>query len=1597
MHHLVLAQAARTPDALAIRQWDHRVTYRQLAAAATAHAQALRGLGVGPETRVAVCGRRTPDLVAAILGVLAAGGAYVPLDPAHPPARLRQILDDAGIAIALTDDTGAAALAGPGRHLHLHLLPVPPPAPEGADAALADLVSGEQAAYVMYTSGSTGTPKGVVVGHASAVAFVTATGRAFATGPGCRGIGFAAFGFDVSVLDVFVPLAHGGSVQLVPDGDRIDPARLQAFLEAHRVTWGALAPALLGLLDPGRLPDLADVISAGEPAGPEQVARWSAPPARRFHNWYGPTETTVCVVGTELTGDWDRRLPIGTALPGCTAHVLDERLRECPPGVPGELHIGGPQVSRGYLGRPALTAERFVPDPFTAKPGSRLYRTGDRAVREADGRLAFLGRLDRQVKVHGQRLELGEVETVVRAHPAVRQAVVDVAADGALVAYLAPSTAPTQPGLAEHCARRLPAYMVPARVLRLPALPLTAAGKVDLPALRATAEERGSGREPGTPVERAVAELWGKVLHRPRPALDDEFVAAGGQSLRAMQLVAALRTGLHRDVAVEDVLAARTLGALAGLVEAAAELTAEPPVPSGRPPALTATQRRMWFVERLAPGTPVHNIALAHVLPGPVDVDALERALWAVEERHAGLRWRIVDADGVPSPVIGARRDGEPVLSIVDGGAVSEWLEAQASAPFDLAAGPLWRAALLRPADGPAVLALTLHHLVFDGWSQDVLLRDLAAAYAGEPFAPVELPATFADYVAWQHRRQRPDDVAWWVAHLAGAPTVLDLPRDRPRPPVQTFRGAAARGAVDAGSAAAVRRLAGDLDTTPNTVLLTVFALLLRRLTGQTDLLIGVPVADRRHAAFAHVVGCCVDVRPARLRIDDGAGFAAHAAAARDELAAVTGPAGIAIEQVIDGLRAGRDLSRGGLVQVLFNMYGFAEPPPPVPGATALPAGLPGSLFDLTLYAAEQGEGYALQAVYNPDLFDASRIDALLASYTQLLTAFLADPGRPVRDASARPAASALPDPAAELPTWDGPGVLAMIRAPAAVREHIERTAAAVAGAGLPAGAAVGVLAARHPALPALLLGVLQGGARWAVLDSALPPARLLAQARSAGLAALLPGPGTQVPPELAEYPLITPGTARSGALTAEGGYLAFTSGTTGVPKPVLATQRPLAHFLDWYPKAFGLTAADRFALLAGLAHDPLLRDAILPLTLGAQLCVPDQALVRDPRRLAAWLAERAVTVVHLTPQLARLLAAVPGAGLPALRLIGLAGDRLTGADVAALRRIAPRARILNLYGTTETPQVQAWHEVTGAEPGGGHPVPVGHGIPGAQLLVRTPGGGAAAVGELGEVVIRSRWLATGYLDAELTARRFPGPLEFRTGDLGRYRADGAVVLAGRADDQVKVRGYRVEPGEVEAALTGDPEVAAGAVVADVERGGAVLRAYAVGARPGLDPASVRDRLRAMLPDYAVPAEIVVLPALPLTANGKVDRAALPRPDPRPAAGLDGLRTGTERLVAGVWRSVLGLPRVGATDNFFDIGGHSLAIAAVQSRLSDRLGREIPIVELFHHPNVRALAAHLDAGSPARSAAPAGPGRDGRDRAARRVAARQSRSDRRNR
>jgi amino acid adenylation domain-containing protein len=993
---LVLNQADRTPDAIAVRQWERTLTYAELARAAARLANTLRAKGIGPESTVGVCVRRTPELVVAVLGVLMSGGAYVPLDPDSPVRRREALLRDAGAALVVTEEMITAA---------------------GEDGEVSAGPAGpDNAAYVMYTSGSTGQPKGVVVSHRSVVNWVTAFAEvtgADGMAAGCRSFGFAALGFDASVIDMFVPLSVGGEIELLTEADRADPARLQRFVERHEVSWGFVTPALLPLLDPDRLPAWRCVIVGGEPLWPALVGRWTASESRRFLHAYGTTETTVIVCLFEATGHWDRPLPLGRPIAGHWLHVVDDELRPVADGVPGELLIGGPGLARGYLGDPARTAERFVPDP--AAPGERVYRTGDLVVRDQDGTLTYVGRTDRQVKLRGQRAEPGEVEAVLLTHPAVRYAIVDAApgADG-LVAFVdIPAAGPEETAIREWCAQRLPSFMVP-RVVRVPAFPLGTTGKVDLARLRQLA----APAPPDAPAD-AITAAWCTALGSTTARPDDDFFASGGHSVTAMRLVATLRAELGRDVTIEDVFEGRTLGRIAERAATAPRL--ETDVPTGSAPALSAPQRRLWFLDQLAPESTAYHVALAERLRGPLDVPALRFALAEVARRHDVLRWRIVEADGLPAAVIDS--PDAVALPVTDlatlrpderEAALHAALDTEATARIDLARGPLWRARLIRLGADDHLLAITVHHAVFDGWSQAPLYADLARAYAQRTeLAP--LTSTFADYVTWRadrDRRRAEEDLRWWTRHLADAPTVVDLPRDHSRPPVQTYAGRTAHSTVDSTTTAAVTDLAADLATTPATVLLAAFGELLRRLTGRRDLVIGTPAADRRHLAFHDLVGFFIEIVPLRLRPDPDAGFADQVRASRDlVLDALAHPA-TPLDRIVDALGAERDPTHAPLVQILFNVYNFPEPRLRLAGLTTEPVRprMPGSPFDLTVYVVRRDDRFAVDVLYNPDLFDPARIEALLGAYTELLTALVGEPERPAGAAPMRRLADGVPD-----------------------------------------------------------------------------------------------------------------------------------------------------------------------------------------------------------------------------------------------------------------------------------------------------------------------------------------------------------------------------------------------------------------------------------------------------------------------------------------------------------------------------------------------------------------------------------------------------------
>jgi mycobactin peptide synthetase MbtE len=989
---LVAGHAERRPGAPAVVQGGLTLSYGDLAGRAAALAASLRAHGVAPDDLVGVCVDRRPDLVVALLGVQAAGAGYVPLDPALPPQRLRELSTEARLRIVVgaPDAFGGLTVLG---------VPAETAPWQPTPATLSTT------AYAMFTSGSTGQPKGAVIEHRALTEKVTNIADLAGFGAATRCLAFASIGFDASVADLLAPLAAGGTVVLAGDAERADPARLYRVCAEHRVDVVVLPPPILPLLDPARLPGVRLVMTGGEATGPEQVGRWTAG-GRRFVSVYGPTEATVLVTWFEGSGVWTEPIPIGRPAANHRIHLVDDRLREVGPGEIGEVLTGGPGLGRGYLFDAARTAERFIPDPFAEQPGQRLYRTGDLARWLPDGNLRFLGRADRQVKIRGQRIELGEVEAVLRRHPEVGNASVQARGGPGgqeLVAYVATGLDAAE--LRAYCARLLPPAAVPARMVTMARLPITINGKIDIERLAEPAPAP-RGEAPATDTERLIAQAWAVLLDEPAAGRDADFFDHGGHSITAMRLVADLRERLGRDIAIEDVLVGRTLRGIAARADAAAEAGLDT-VARGRPPALSPAQQRLWFLDRYFPGAAVYNVAFAERLTGPLDIAALTTALTAVADRQQILRWRFPDNDGVPYAVADPPAPVPlPVLEPAPGTDLATHLAARAAAPFTLATDTLWRAELIRTGTDEHVLAVYAHHAVFDGWSQSLFYADLAAAYRaalgdGPPLPP--LPATYGDYVAWRAdraRRRAEQDLDWWLEHLTGVPVVLDLPGGPDRPAEQTFTSATVLTRLDRAATAALTGLAAGLGATPAAAVLAAFALVLARRTGHPDLVVGTPTVDRRAADFERMVGFFIEIAPLRLRQAPEAGFAEHVRAAWEELLAALAHPEAPVERIVGGFGLGGLLDRSPLVQVLFNMYTFDEPRLDLAGlgSEPVPVAAPGSPFDLTLYGVTRDGELRVEIVFNPDVYGTGLMTAVLGEVEQVLRAGAADPRRPVSE-----------------------------------------------------------------------------------------------------------------------------------------------------------------------------------------------------------------------------------------------------------------------------------------------------------------------------------------------------------------------------------------------------------------------------------------------------------------------------------------------------------------------------------------------------------------------------------------------------------------------
>ncbi|HTG35429.1 MAG TPA: amino acid adenylation domain-containing protein [Thermoanaerobaculia bacterium] len=1479
VHDLIAERARLAPEAVAVVCGEERLSYRELDRRAEALARRLRASSVGPEVPVALCVERSAGLVVGMLGILKAGGVYVPLEPEDSTARLGFVLADSGAAALVTQAAlGASLPAGSDipRVLLEDLDDLDVPALPGR-APLPDNL-----AYVIYTSGSTGRPKGVAVTHAAMAGHALVCARVHGIEPGDRVLQFNSASFDPAVEQTCSALVAGAT--LVVRGPELwEPEELTARIAdlelavvdlptAYWARWAAAEHRA------GAPPRLRRVIAGGEEMRGGNARQWRHSPLAGvlLLNAYGPTEAVISATLHEVGSDETGGVPIGRPLPGRVARVLGRRGSRQPIGVPGELALSGP-LARGYLGRPELTAERFVPDPF-AGSGARLYRTGDLVRRRPDGELEFLGRVDDQVKVRGFRVEPGEIEAALRAHPEVAAAVVVARAEASgekhLVAYCVPAgdaAACAASSLREHLAARLPAYMVPAAFVILPELPLGSTGKVDRSRLPAPERSAGeAGEAPRTAAEEIVAGIWCEVLGVPRVSRSANFFELGGHSLLATQVVSRLRAATGAELALREMFQAPTVAALAAAVAASllagGGVAAPPirPVPRDADLPLSFAQERLWFLDRLAPGNAGYHIPLALAAHGDLSLPALEAALGAMVRRHEALRTTYVARGDRPFQRIAPPASW--TLPLVDLAALPEaarrvearrLADQEVARPFDLERDPVLRASALRLAPGEHELLMVVHHIAADGWSLGVMVEEIVSLYDPRTPGLPTLAVQYADFAVWQREWLQGEtlerQLAYWRERLAGAPA-LDLPTDRPRPPAQSFRGATRMHAIGAPATQALAALARRHDATLFMLLLAAMQTLLGRYAGQDDVVLGSPIANRTRAEIEPLIGFFVNTLALRGDLAGDPPFGELVARARRAALEAYAHQDLPFERLVEELRPERRLSHNPIFQVMFALQNTPLRSIELPGLTFSPVefAFPATRFDLEVFFTESEGGLAVQLTYATDLFDATTIARLESHLDTLLAAALAGPSRRLSELPLLTAPErhqlllGWNDTAAAIP---GEDLAALFAAQARLRpdavavasdagdltyaeldRRSARLARRLAAAGVGPEVRVALLAQRSPAMIVGLLGILKAGGAYVPLDPSYPADRLAWMLVDSQSNVLLGQPellaelpeeavGTTVMPLTAD-PDAFEGPEPLGPLPGGLAYMMYTSGSTGRPKGVGVTHRNIVRLVR--ESGFADLGADQvFLQLAPISFDASTLEIWAPLLNGGRIAV------FPPRRpsleeLGETIARFGVTSLWLTAGLFHQMVDDRLEALRPLRQLLAGGDVLSPPHVRRALEGLPGLTLINGYGPTEGTTFTCCFPITAPEQGV-EPVPIGRPIGNTRVYVLGPDLRPVPTGVWGELCAGGEGLSRGYLgNPDLTAERFvpdpfaaePGGRLYRTGDVARFQPGGRIEFLGRRDSQVKLRGFRIELGEIESALARHPAVREAAVVA---------------------------------------------------------------------------------------------------------------------------------------------------------------------------------------
>jgi len=1612
---------------------DASLTFAQLHTQANRLAHYLRDKGVGPDVCVAIAAERSPQLLIGLLAIIKAGGAYVPLDPDYPAERLAYMLKDSGVQLLLTQTSLLEQL----------------PTAEGVSVIAMDSLkleswpthapglhlNGDNLAYVIYTSGSTGQPKGVGNTHAALAERLQWMQATYLLDETDVLMQKAPISFDVSVWECFWPLITGCRLVLAGQGEHRDPHRIAQLVQEHGVTTLHFVPPLLQLFvdEPlaAECTSLRRLFSGGEALPAELRNRVLAQlPAVQLHNRYGPTETAINVTHWHCQAQDGERSPIGRPLGNVICRVLDDQFNPLPAGVPGELCIGGIGLARGYLGRAGLTAERFVADPL-GEAGARLYRTGDRVRWSADGVLEYLGRLDQQVKLRGFRVEPEEIEARLLALDGIAQAVVlvrETAAGAQLVGYYTANEALDEQDVKTALAAELPEYMVPAQLMRLDSMPLSPSGKLDRRALPEPVWQVREHVEPETALQQQIAGIWREVLALPRIGLRDDFFALGGHSLLATQIISRTRQACDVELPLRTLFEASELGAFVEqvrLIQASGQRNQQlaiGKVDRSQPVPLSYSQQRMWFLWQMEPDSPAYNVGGMARLRGVLDVGRFEAALQALIMRHETLRTTFPSINGVAQQKVaaqtGVRMDWQDFSAFNQAERqqrVQQLADHEAHTPFNLETGPLLRACLVKAGEQEHYLVLTLHHIVTEGWAMDIFARELSALYEAfiddreSPLAP--LPVQYLDYSVWQRQwlesgeRQRQLD--YWTAQLGTEHPLLELPGDRPRPPVQSHQGELYRFDLSDDLAARVRAFNAERGLTLFMTMTATLAVLLYRYSGQTDLRIGAPVANRIRPESEGLIGAFLNTQVLRCQLNGQMSVGELFEQVRHTVIEGQSHQDLPFDHLVEALQPPRSAAYNPLFQVMCNVQRWEfQQSRTLAGMTVeyLANDARATKFDLNLEVTDLDHRLGCCLTYSTDLFDEPRIARMATHWKNLLEALLADPHQRLSElplleaAEQRSLQDSLGIEAGEhrldqcIHHLFSEQALARPDAPALtfagqtlsyseLDSRANRLAWMLRERGVGPQVRVGLALPRSLEMVVGLLAILKAGGAYVPLDPEYPLDRLHYMIEDSGIGLLLSDAAMfdalgELPasvgrwcleddlPTLASY---SAGELPFISLPQHQAYLIYTSGSTGKPKGVVVSHGEIAMHCQAVIERFGMRPDDCELHFYSINFDAATERLLVPLLSGAQVVLRAQGQW-DAEEICGLIRQHRINILGFTPsygsQLAQWLA-TQNQTLP-VRMCITGGEALTGEHLQRIRAAFKPALFFNAYGPTETVVMPLASLAPDTLEEGAGSVPIGSIIGARVAYILDADLALVPQGATGELYVGGAGLAQGYHQRPgMTAERFVadpfatnGGRLYRTGDLVRQRADGLVEYLGRIDHQVKIRGFRIELGEIETRLLEHAAVREAVVLALDSPSGKQLVAYLVSdEEQGALRESLKNHLKAQLPDYMVPAHLIVLDSMPLTANGKLDRRALPQPDPEAnRQQYVAPRNELEQTLAAIWCAVLNVQQVGLDDNFFELGGDSILSIQVVSR-ARQAGIHFSPRDLFQHQTVQTLAA----------------------------------------